>query len=210
MTLPARPHDRGLPLNGAKQPAVRVSWQQAVGFCRWLSGKTGRTFTLPTEARWEWACRAGSAAPLSYGRLDADFSKWANLGDKAYASMKVVTGGVEHLDPSGRALCDVRFHDGAPVTAPVGSYRPNAWGLHDVHGNAAEWTRTTYRPYPYRDDDGRNDPSAGGRKVLRGGSFFDRPKRCRSAGRLAYPAWQRVFNAGFRVACEDADASPTR
>ncbi len=208
--LHARPDDQGLPLNGAKQPAVRVSWQQAVGFCRWLSGKTGRTFTLPTEARWEWACRAGSAAPLSYGRLDADFSKWANLGDKAYAGMKIVTGGVEHLDPSGRALCDARFHDGAPVTAPVGSYRPNAWGLHDVHGNAAEWTRTTYRPYPYRDDDGRNDPSAGGRKVLRGGSFFDRPKRCRSAGRLAYPAWQRVFNAGFRVACEDADASPTR
>jgi formylglycine-generating enzyme required for sulfatase activity len=74
-----------------------------------------------------------------------------------------------------------------------------------MHGNAAEWTRTAYRPTPYADD-GRDAPDAGGEKVVRGGSFFDPPRRCRSAFRLRYPAWQRVFNVGFRVACLAQDA----
>ena len=200
--LHVRRDDRGLPLDGPTQPAVRVSWTQAMSFCRWLSARTHLTFSLPTEAQWEYACRAGSAAPLFYGGTEADFSRWANMGDVSYTA-KVITGGVEHLDPAGRALCETRFDDKSPVTGPVGSYQPNAWGLHDMHGNASEWTRSTYRPYPYRDEDGRNDPAAGGRKVARGGSFFDRPKRCRSALRLDYPPWQRVFNVGFRVVCED-------
>jgi formylglycine-generating enzyme required for sulfatase activity len=93
------------------------------------------------------------------------------------------------------------------VTSEVGRYRPNIWGLHDLHGNAAEWTCTTYAAYPYRDDDGRNDARSGDRKVVRGGSFFDNPARCRSGFRLAYPSWQRVFNVGFRVICEDVTAS---
>ncbi|MFP4058229.1 MAG: SUMF1/EgtB/PvdO family nonheme iron enzyme [Candidatus Brocadiia bacterium] len=205
--LHARSDDRGLPLDGPRQPAVRVSWRQAVAFCRWLSDRTGQRFDLPTEAQWEWACRAGTATPLSYGAMDADFSKWANAGDKAYANIKVVTGGLVHFDPQGRALCDARFDDGAAVTAPVGRYQPNPWGLHDLHGNAAEWTRSAYRPYPYRDD-GRNQPSAEARRVVRGGSFFDRPERCRSALRLAYPPWQRVFNVAFRVVCLPDPTSP--
>ena len=188
--LHARSDDQGLPLNGPKQPAVRVSWDQAMAFCRWLSKETGRTFTLPTGAQWEWACRAGTATPLGYGGLDADFSRWANVGDRAYAAVKNSTGGLEHLDPAGRALCDTRFDDRAAVTAPVGSYQPNAWGLHDLHGNAAEWTLSVEQP-------------GGARRVVRGGSFYDRPARCRSAFRLAYPAWQRVFNVGFRIACTD-------
>ena len=199
--LHARSDDQGLPLDGAKQPAVRVSWQQAMAFCRWLSERAGIAVTLPTEAQWEWACRAGSAAPLHYGGCDGDFSKWANVGDRSYANVKNVTGGLQHLIVHAQALCDARFDDRARATAPVASYQPNAWGLHDVHGNAAEWTLTAYRPYPYRDGDGRNDASGAGRRVVRGGSFFDRPRRCRSAIRLAYPAWQRVFNVGFRVAC---------
>ena len=69
-----------------------------------------------------------------------------------------------------------------------------------MHGSAAEWALTTYRPYPYKAADGRNDGSPTGRKAVRGGSFFDRPKRCRSAFRLAYPAWQCVSDVGFRVA----------
>jgi len=207
--LHARNDDKGLPLDGPKQPAVRVSWHQAMAFCRWLSERTGLKAALPTEAEWEYACRAGTATPLSYGGPDADFSKWANLGDRAYGGLKVVTGGVEHLDPQGRALCDMRFTDRAPVTGPVGSYQPNAWGLHDLHGNAAEWTLTTYRPYPDRDD-GRNDPSAAGRKVVRGGSFFDRPERCRSALRLDYPTWQRVFNVGFRIVCREKGRAEAR
>jgi len=90
-------------------------------------------------------------------------------------------------------------NDGAIATASAGSYRPNALGLYDMHGNACEWTRTTYQPYPYRAGDGRNALTEPGRKVVRGGSWCDRPKRCRSAFRLSYPAWQRVHNVGFRV-----------
>jgi formylglycine-generating enzyme required for sulfatase activity len=101
----------------------------------------------------------------------------------------------------GNILCDERYNDGAIATAQVGSFRPNAWGLYDMHGNVAEWTRTTYKPCPYKDD-GRERKGEPGRKVVRGGSWCDRPKRCRSAFRLSYPRWQRVHNVGFRVICE--------
>jgi formylglycine-generating enzyme required for sulfatase activity len=202
----ARSDDQGLPLNGPRQPAVRVSWEQAMAFCRWLSSRTGMPFALPTEAQWEYACRAGSATALHYGDLDADFAPWANLADLSFSDPEKgnyvgITGGLEHAVLEGSALGDRRFDDGFVVTAPVGRFRPNAWGLHDMHGNAAEWTRTTYSPYPYRDD-GRNEPAFEGRKVIRGGSFFDPQKRSSSALRVAYPAWQRVFNVGFRVVCE--------
>ncbi len=198
----ARSDDRGLPLDGPEQPAVRVSWEDAMAFCRWLSGLSGMKFTLPTEAQWEYACRAGTATPLSFGDLSADFSAWANAGDKSFAKDDQETGAVDHLVVEGAALADGRFNDGAVVTSRVNSYRPNAWGLHDMHGNAAEWTRTAYRPYPYAED-GRSEESTGERKIVRGGSFADHPKRCRSAFRLAYPPWRRIHNVGFRVACEE-------
>jgi len=205
-----RPDDKGLTLDRPEQPAVRVSWRRAMEFCRWLSERTGRRCTLPTEAQWEYACRAGSRAPFGYGGLDDDFSPLANVADRFFTvrtiqNGKQVTGGLVHMVLEGADLADARFADQATVTADVGSYRANAWGLHDMHGNAAEWTRTAYRPYPCRDDDGRNDPASdgmGSRMVVRGGSFFDPPARCRSAFRLDYPAWQRVFNVGFRVVIE--------
>ena len=199
----AHRYDPGPLLDGPRQPVLRVSWQQAMDFCRWLSRETGLECTLPTEARWEYACRAGSATPLCYGAVGADFSKWANVAD-----MRVAHGGFirEALVMSYPA--DERCDDGHMVTAPVASYRPNAWGLYDMHGNVAEWTLSTYRPYPYGnvlpgEGDGRNDDSSIERKAVRGGSFFDRPKRCRSAFRLGYWSWQPVFNVGFRVVCED-------
>ena len=209
------PDGPGLSLGGPNQPVLRVSWQQALAFCRWLSQKTGAKFTLPTEAQWEYACRAGSQTPLSYGGLDADFSAWANVADKALSVRPGPTGGLEsnitaHFGKGiflsavygGNSLCDERYDDGAIATASVGSYRPNAWGLYDMHGNVAEWTRTTYKPYPYNSDDGREQASEPGRKVVRGGSWCDRPKRCRSAFRLSFPRWQRVHNVGFRVICQ--------
>ncbi|MEA3366521.1 MAG: formylglycine-generating enzyme family protein, partial [Planctomycetota bacterium] len=208
----ARQDDKGLPLDGPDQPAVRVSWNRALGFCRWLSERTGRRFTLPTEAQWEWACRAGSDATFAFGAKDADYSRHANLGDQSFSrgllkGGKQVTGGVEHLVIEGADLADRRFNDKAVVTCAVGRYEPNAWGLHDMHGNAAEWTRTAYRPSVWRAGDGRDDPAAEGEKVVRGGSFFDPPKRCRSTFRIRYAPWQRVFNVGFRVVCE-ADRLP--
>ncbi|MBN2475551.1 MAG: SUMF1/EgtB/PvdO family nonheme iron enzyme [Pirellulales bacterium] len=198
----------GVELGRPRQPATRVSWQQALAFCRWLSEATGKRFTLPTEAQWEYACRAGTESALCYGGVDEDFSPHANMADRTLDRLDTHTGGVVVLQeiPS-----DTRFDDRSVATAEVGSYRPNAWGLHDLHGNVAEWTLSTYRSYPYRADDGRQSPLPDGRKVVRGGSFYDRPKRCRSAFRLSYPSWQRVHNVGFRVVCPGAAArSDTR
>jgi formylglycine-generating enzyme required for sulfatase activity len=97
---------------------------------------------------------------------------------------------------------DTRFNDKRLVTAEVGSYKPNAWGLYDMHGNVCEWTRSEYKPYPYSEQDGYSDTSYGTEKVARGGSWYDRPKRCRSASRLSYPQWQKVYNVGFRIVLE--------
>jgi formylglycine-generating enzyme required for sulfatase activity len=146
----ARSDDQGLPLNGPRQPVVRVSWEQAMAFCRWLSERTGLRFTLPTEAQWEYACRAGSITPLHYGDVDASFAPWANVGDASFGEAEKgnyvgLTGGLEHVVLEGSALSDRRFDDGFVVTAPVGRFRPNTWGLYDMHGNAAEWTATSYR-----------------------------------------------------------------
>ena len=209
------PDGPGLSLTEPEQPVVRVSWERALAFCQWLSRRTGMEFTLPTEAQWEYACRAGSESALSYGEVDADFSRWANVADKELSVPPGTTGGLEsnivaHFGKGilesavfgGNVICDTRISDGAIATTNVGSYRPNAWGLHDTHGNATEWTRTTYKAYPYRSDDGRDNVGESGRKVVRGGSWCDRPKRCRSAFRLSYPSWQRVHNVGFRVVCE--------
>ncbi|MEI7899746.1 MAG: SUMF1/EgtB/PvdO family nonheme iron enzyme [bacterium] len=188
----------GLPLNGSRQPVVRVSWEKAHAYCAWLSQKTGRTFTLPTEAQWEYACRAGTATPLNYGAMDADFSKFANLADNRLLEL------CQRDSPKWiPAVSSV--NDGATVTSDVGRYQPNAWGLADMHGNVAQWTLTTYRPYPYVEDK-HDSVSPQGLKVVRGGSFYDRPIRARSAFRLAYPSWQRVFNVGFRVVCEPSDS----
>ena len=207
----------GLSLDGAKFPAVRVSWKQADAFCKWLSKETLLEFSLPTEAQWEYACRAGSAEAFSYGVIDADFSAHANLADKALGGRPNATGGLQSNITSvngkkikgiplssvygGNIICDPNFDDKAVATSPAGRYKPNAWGLFDMHGNAAEWTQTTYRLYAIKADS-RNAPAAAERKVLRGGSWVDRPKRCRSGFRLAYPTWQRVHNAGFRVVCK--------
>ncbi|MCY2992536.1 MAG: SUMF1/EgtB/PvdO family nonheme iron enzyme [Planctomycetota bacterium] len=193
----------GYPLDGPQQPVVRISWHEATGFCRWLSERTGLAFRLPTEAQWEWACRAGTDTAFHFGRREADFSPFANLADATIRELAYQSWSPRTPDIVPR---DERYNDHALVSVAVGSYQPNAWGLCDLHGNVAEWTRTAYRPYPYREDDGRNAADAGGSKVVRGGSWRDRPARCRSAMRLSYPPYQRVFNVGFRVVCETPEA----
>ncbi|MHC4145888.1 MAG: formylglycine-generating enzyme family protein [Planctomycetota bacterium] len=186
-------------LNEPRQPAVRISWQEAVEFCRWLSDKSGQKVSLPTEAQWEWACRAGTETPVYYGDMNADFSDFANMADVTIKELAYDTDGRYTMDLVPR---DARFDDGRLVTAKVGRYRPNAWGLHDMHGNVWEWTRSAYKPYPYSDDDGRNGVTGNAKKAVRGGSWRDRPKYCRSAVRLNYPAWQKVYNVGFRIVVE--------
>jgi formylglycine-generating enzyme required for sulfatase activity len=190
----------GWPLNRPRQPVVRVSWNEAMAFCKWLSHKTGQRVTLPTEAQWEYACRAGASTPLGYGDLDTDFAKHANMADETLRNLAYDGWRPRPPDLVPR---DRRFNDGALVTTEVGHYLPNAWGVHDLHGNAAEWTRDEYRPYPPSPQASDRPHGDDTLRVVRGGSWRDRPKRCRSAFRLGYPAYQKVFNVGFRVVLGD-------
>ncbi len=182
-------------LSGSSQPVCRVSWEEANAFCRWLSQQTGRKFALPNETQWEWACRAGADTPLSFGPLGADSASFANLAD---ASLVQPSGGAEKVQ---QFYAVDPVNDKQRVSAPAGDYLPNPWGLHDMHGNVSEWTSSAYLPYPYRADDPRH-AKAETRKVVRGGSWFDRADLARSGCRTSYWPWQRVFDVGFRVVCE--------
>jgi len=180
--------------NRPDQPVIRVCWKEALAYCDWLSKKTGHRFTLPTEAQWEWACRAGTSTAMNYGTVDTDFGHLANLADRRFEDL------CRRKTP--RWLPNIEsVDDGAIVTTEVGHYQPNAWGLCDMHGNVSQWTLSSYRPYPYVADDGRNNLDDKDLKVARGGSFYDRPQRATSAYRRAYPSWQCVFDVGFRVIC---------
>jgi formylglycine-generating enzyme required for sulfatase activity len=181
----------GWPANQPDQPVIRVTWQRAMAFCEWLSAKTGERFMLPTEAEWEWACRAGTATELSFGGVDANFSNFANLADKSGASARTTPFPATTV-----------FNDGAQFTGVIADREPNAWGLRNMHGNVAEWTRSVFRPYPYKAGDGRDALDAGGLRVVRGGSWRDRPHRARSAFRLAFQPYQPLDCVGFRVVCE--------
>jgi formylglycine-generating enzyme required for sulfatase activity len=198
------PGERGWPLSRPTQPVVRVSWNQAIAFCRWLTQRTGRHFTLPSEAQWEYACRAGSTTPLWYGAVDADFSRSANVADATHQAIERF-GEYSRPEtiPAWRPA-DTRYDDRSRVSAPVGSYRPNPWGLCDMHGNVAEWTRSKYAPYPYRDSRDDTDRDDGANRVVRGGSWYDPPDRCRSAMRQPYPACRPVYDVGFRVIAIEA------
>ena len=201
-------HDsRGYPAERPKQPVIRVSWVDAVRFCQWLSQLTGERFNLPTEAQWEYACRAGSAQPFSFGDLDTDFAPYANMGDYMLRAL-AVAGLPPRPSAKPNPMLDwvpkeLRFDDKSLIHVDVGTYQANAWGLNDMHGNVAEWTRTTFAAYPYSGADGRDSGKVEGRKVVRGGSWFDRPKRGRSAFRLNYEPWQGVYNVGIRLVAED-------
>lgn len=188
-------------------PAIRVSWNEAMAFCRWLSQRSGQHVTLPTEAQWEWAARAGSDTPLWYGDLNADFSTAANLGDVSLKMLAVSGVDPQPIKNPGKDVDfvpkDERFDDGILHLAPCGHYAANPWGLKDMSGNAAEWTRSTYRPYPYHAAAEQDDATSAAKKTVRGGSWYDRPKHARSGFRQAYPAWQKVYNVGFRVIVED-------
>ncbi len=195
-------------VNVDELPAVRLSWNNAVDFCNWLSERTGKKVMLPTEAQWEWACRAGSGTPFWFGGLDTDFGKLANLADKRTEDFAEETAGGTYTYFEIRKLKNPNryeayipnietINDGAFLQQPGKKYTPNAWGLYDMHGNVAEWTRSIYRPYPLTDE------SDTGKRVVRGGSWRDRPHRATSSYRLAYPEYQKVFNVGFRIIVEE-------
>ncbi|MBR4652414.1 MAG: SUMF1/EgtB/PvdO family nonheme iron enzyme [Kiritimatiellae bacterium] len=178
----------GYPLTGEDQPAVRLSADQAEAFCRALSSQTGARCRLPTGDEWEWAARAGSPSAMPYGSLDDDFAPFANLADRTFRRQDRFSGNVPLMGVPPWRLADERFDDGCRVTAPVGSFKANAWGLHDMAGNVWEWTAD-------RTDDGR--------AKARGGSFWSRPKDATFARTVRYRTWQRVHDVGFRVLLED-------
>ena len=145
-----------------RSPVVNVTWNDAVAMARWLSQTEGRTYRLPTEAEWEYACRAGSRTPYFHGRDPAGLTAVANVFDAAAAP---------HW-PRWQAYA-LPGNDGHAFTAPVGSYPPNAFGLHDMLGNAWEWVSDwhaddTYARSPAEDPPG---PAEGQVKVRRGGSW---------------------------------------
>lgn len=195
---------RGYFVNGPDFPAIRVSYDKAQAFCDWLSAKSGRKVRLPTEAEWEYACRAGTDTPMNYGGLNDDFSAHANLADRTMKRLAV-----SGVDPqpirNPNAFMDYekkdeRFNDGVLHLAKVASYKPNAFGLYDMHGNVAEWTSSPFVPYPESVGFEAASPDC---KVIRGGSWYQRQIRATSATRWGYPTWMRPYNVGFRVVIEE-------
>jgi formylglycine-generating enzyme required for sulfatase activity len=170
---------------GANHPVENVSWDDAVLFCERLSGsveerKEGRTYRLPTEAEWEYACRSGTTTPFFFG-----------------SAMSSADGSLDGKNPYG----DAPRGASATRTSAVGSYRANHFGLFDMHGNVWEWCQDYYGA-DYYVSSPRTDPqgpSEGEYRVLRGGSWRNQAVTCRSAYRNALPSNQKQPYIGFRV-----------
>ncbi|MEJ6479977.1 SUMF1/EgtB/PvdO family nonheme iron enzyme [Nostoc punctiforme UO1] len=177
---------------GAKRPVEQVSWNDSVEFCKKLSQKAGREYCLPSEAEWEYACRAGTTTPFHFGETIT--TELANYdGDSTYASA-----------PKGKNRQE---------TTEVGSFSPNAFGLYDMHGNIWEWCQDTWHDsYKGAPSDGSawidNDNKI---RMLRGGSWYDVPGKCRSASRnLNFSVGRNLIhsNLGFRVVVSAVGRTP--
>ena len=173
-----------------EHPVVSVSWNDAVAFCKWLSKKEGKTYRLPTEAEWEYACRAGTTTRYSSGDDPETLAKVGNVAD-ATAKAKF---------PDWKWT--IKASDGYVFTAPAGKFKPNAFGLYDMHGNAWQWCADWYGAEYYAKSpaDDPTGPDSGDDRVLRGGSWILRPIDSRSAARLRGAPDLRYRDSGFRVA----------
>ena len=179
---------RGVPCNLPDQPVCRVSRVRAQAFCAWLSAKTGLHCSLPSAAEWEWAARAGSVETVGCGTVTNDFAKLANLADQSLRSVLTLGWGLPSGAIPAYRPAATNVNDGFRVSAPVGSFQPNAWGLSDTQGNVWEWTAET---------------AADGCAVARGGSWYCRPEKALFDSRASYPEWQSVYDVGFRVVIAD-------
>ena len=150
-----------------------TSWDEATEFCKKISRKDRKTYRLPTEAEWEYACRAGTTTRFYYG----DDPGYALLGDYAW------------------------YSDNSDETHPVGQKTPNAWGLHDMHGNVWEWCADWYASdyYTYTDSLDPQGPDTGSHRVLRGGDWYGIARDCRSARRGLFNPGATGISIGFRV-----------
>ena len=196
----------GYQANKPEQPVIRVSYNDAMDYCRQLAQKTGLKITLPTEAQWEWACRGGSDQDFWYGDMNADFGKKDNLADKTTNQFAVMGVDPKPMSPASSWYKYYTFlpkaenvDDGNLIQTGGKVYEANPFGLYCMHGNVAEWTRSDYLPYPYRE----NSKETSEYKVVRGGSYIERPKHSTAYSRKGYYPYQCVFNVGFRVIIED-------
>ncbi|MDR7095583.1 formylglycine-generating enzyme family protein [Hydrogenophaga laconesensis] len=178
---------------GDDHPVVNVTWNDAVALARWLSAWEGRIYRLPTEAEWEYACRAGGKGRYQHGDDPAGLPRVGNTFDAEAAA---------HW-PAWRDRATAG-NDGHAFTAPVGSYAPNAFGLHDMHGNVWEWVSDWhgddyYAQSPEVDPSG---PAEGAVKVRRGGSWHTWPLYARCAFRNWNTAQTRYTLVGIRLVRE--------
>ena len=167
---------------GANRPVEQVSWFEAVEFCDRLTQKTGKPYRLPSEAEWEYACRAGTTTPFHFGEtLSTDLANYD--GNCTYSSGKKGQYREQITD--------------------VGSFSPNALGLYDMHGNVWEWCSNRWHDNYDRVPSDGSDWEAGDSeyRLLRGGSWYVNPRLCRSAFRLRYMPEYRDISVGFRVVC---------
>ncbi len=172
-----------------EHPVVNVSWNDAVAFCKWLSRKEGKSYRLPTEAEWEYACRAGTTTRYYSGDDPETLAKVGNVAD-ATAKAKF---------PDWNWA--IKANDGYVFTSPVGSFKRNAFGLYDMHGNAWQWCADWYGAEYYAKSpaDDLTGPDSGNDRVLRGGSWFYGPINSRSAIRSRVSPDSRNYVTGFRV-----------
>jgi formylglycine-generating enzyme required for sulfatase activity len=180
-------------MNTDERPVERVSWEDAIEFCSRLSQRTKRNYTLPSEAQWEYACRAGTSTAYCFGAII--YSDLANFRGTDASHFSSPT-------PDPQPLYREQ-------TTPVGMFPANAWGLHDMHGNVLEWcmdsVRSSYEGGPY-DGSAWQDPQAPKeqQRITRGGSWSMLPKYCRSAFRSLSRrdvSDGPYDDVGFRVVC---------
>lgn len=173
----------------SRRPAVNVSWSDAQEYVAWLSRETGGAYRLLTEAEWEYAARAGSTTQFHFGDHPMELCRYGNHADVSVP---------ERLEWRN-TLCSDRV---ALETAEVGSYAPNPWGLHDMHGNVWEWVEDCWN------ENYENSPADGSaltegdcsRRIVRGGSWNNRPALLRAAGRNGVDTAELGLNIGFRLA----------
>ena len=185
----------GYPANEPQQPVIRVTWTEAVDYCKQLSQITGMNVSLPTEEQWEWACRAGSGNDLWFGDITTDYSQYENLADFTIRDLAV--WGLDPTVPMPYDFFMRRFWDFVPrdqesndgnlISVKGGQYKSNPWGLYDMHGNVSEWTISE-----------TDNPSFNGQKVVCGGSWRDRSKLATASSRRYFQPWQAPYNVGFR------------
>jgi len=176
-------------------PVCCVSWQDAIAFCKWLTQQEGRKYRLPSEAEWEYACRAGTTSLYWNGNDPEKLNEVANVLDSSAKGVVKAMLGEE---------ATIRSSDGSSFTAPVGSYRSNAFGLFNMHGNVSEWCNDGYSDGYYKTSPSEDPPgySIYGRKVFRGGNWVSAAAYARSAYREGPLRGERSCFVGFRVVCE--------